>query len=148
MDTDKARTAIRALLRVRNVFEEALAPASSLILIDLLLAAASLQQASPPGRAVTVKQLFAQLPHSDRAVRIHFNRLVADGMLIAETGPVDRRTKVVRLSPRGERLLQRAATALLQPADKPAGATRAGAVQGRTPASAKRRPTKRTPRAR
>lgn len=45
---------------------------------------------------------------------MHFNRLVADGMLITEPGAGDRRTKVVRLSSRGEKLLMRAASTLLQ----------------------------------
>jgi DNA-binding MarR family transcriptional regulator len=45
---------------------------------------------------------------------MHFNRLVADGMLITEAGTGDRRTKVVRLSSRGEKLLMRAASTLLQ----------------------------------
>ena len=112
MDTEKARSAIRSLIRVRQLLGEALSPNSSLIPIDLLLAASCAEPGSP--RSLTVKQLFAQLHHSDRAVRMHFNRLVADGMLIAEAGAGDRRTKVVSLSSRGERLLMRAASTLLQ----------------------------------
>ena len=115
MDTEKACSAIRSLIRVRQLLGDALSPNSSLIPIDLLLAASCAE----PGRtqSVTVKQLFAQLHHSDRAVRMHFNRLVADGMLIAEAGASDRRTKVVRLSSRGEKLLMRAASTLLQAAE-------------------------------
>ncbi len=112
MDPEKACSAIRSLIRVRQLLGEALSPNSSLIPIDLLLAASCPERDGV--RSLTVKQLFAQLRHSDRAVRMHFNRLVADGMLIAEAGAGDRRTKVVRLSPRGEKLLMRAASTLLQ----------------------------------
>ncbi len=132
MDTEKACSAIRSLIRVRTLLDDALSPASSLISIDLLLAASCVQLSGK--HQLTVKQLFAQLRHSDRAVRMHFNRLVAEGMLIAEPGAGDRRTKVVRLSPRGEKLLMRAAAALLQAgerttpiAKKPAG--RSGPVK-------------------
>ena len=112
MDTEKACSAIRSLIRVRQLLGDALSPNGSLIPIDLLLAAFC---AAPRGaRSLTVKQLFAQLQHSDRAVRMHFNRLVADGMLIAEAGAGDRRTKIVRLTSRGEKLLMRAASTLLQ----------------------------------
>ncbi|MBU6188197.1 MAG: hypothetical protein KGR68_02670 [Betaproteobacteria bacterium] len=55
---------------------------------------------------------------------MHFNRLVADGMLIAEAGASDRRTKVVRLSSRGEKLLMRAASTLLQAAEPATSAPR------------------------
>lgn len=110
METDKAYSAIRAVIRVRNLLVDALSPASSLIPIDLLLAAGCVHLSNRPH--LTVKQLFAQLRHSDRAIRMHFNQLVADGMLIAEPGPGDRRTKLVRLSPRGEKLLQRVALTL------------------------------------
>lgn len=112
MDTEKACSAIRSLIRVRQLLGDALSPNSSLIPIDLLLAASCAEPGSI--RSLTVKQLFAQLSHSDRAVRMHFNRLVADGMLITEAGAGDRRTKVVRLSARGEKLLMRAASTLLQ----------------------------------
>lgn len=118
MDTEKACSAIRSLIRVRTLLGDALSPANSLIPIDLMLAASCVHQEKD--RSLTVKQLFAQLQHSDRAVRMHFNRLVADGMLIAETGSGDRRTKTVRLSPRGERLLMRAAATLLQAGEPPA----------------------------
>ncbi len=112
MDPEKACSAIRSLIRVRQLLGEALSPNSSLIPIDLLLAASCAERDRV--RSLTVKHLFAQLGHSDRAVRMHFNRLVADGMLIAEAGASDRRTKVVRLSPRGEKLMMRAASTLLQ----------------------------------
>ena len=112
MDTEKACSAIRSLIRVRYLLGDALSPNSSLIPIDIMLAASCIQH--DEGRTLTVKQLFAQLHHSDRAVRMHFNRLVADGMLVAEAGAGDRRTKTVRLSSRGEKLLMRAAGALIQ----------------------------------
>jgi DNA-binding MarR family transcriptional regulator len=143
MDTEKACSALRSLIRVRTLLDDALSPASSLIPIDLLLAASCAQ--SPGKHHLTVKQLFAQLRHSDRAVRMHFNRLVADGMIIAEPGAGDRRTKIVRLSPRGEKLLMRAAAALLQAGErttpsaaKPAG--RSGAAK--SPGKATRRTTR------
>lgn len=55
---------------------------------------------------------------SARGARIHFNRLVADGFLLVERGDDDRRTRLVRLSPRGEQLLRKACTALLQPLER------------------------------
>ena len=114
MDNDKFVPAFRAMVRVRQVFEDALSPFTSHIAIDLLLAAASWASPPKPERSLTVKQLFAQLPHSDRAVRIHFNRLVSQGLLATEPGRQDRRTKIVRLPARGESLLRRAASVLLQ----------------------------------
>jgi len=112
MDTEKAYSAIRSLIRVRHLLGDALSSNNSLIPIDILLAASCVQH--DQGKTLTVKQLFAQLHHSDRAVRMHFNRLVADGVLLAEAGAGDRRTKSVRLSSRGEKLLMRAAGALIQ----------------------------------
>lgn len=143
MDTEKACSAIRSLIRVRTLLDDALSPASSLIPIDLLLAASCAH--SPGKRTLTVKQLFAQLRHSDRAVRMHFNRLVADGMLIAEAGAGDRRTKIVRLSPRGEKLLMRAAAALLQAGERttPSAAKPAGrSCAAKSPGQATRRTTR------
>jgi len=134
MDTEKACSVIRSLIRVRQLLGDALSPNSSLIPIDLLLAASCAEPGSI--RSLTVKQLFAQFRHSDRAVRMHFNRLVADGMLIAEAGSGDRRTKVVRLSARGEKLLMRAASTLLQ------------AGEAAVPASAPARKNRPSPRAR
>ena len=95
MDTEKACSAIRSLIRVRQLLGDALSPNSSLIPIDLLLAASCAEPGSI--RSLTVKQLFAQLRHSDRAVRMHFNRLVADGMLIAEAGSGDEAIELARL---------------------------------------------------
>ena len=143
MDTETACSAIRSLIRVRALLGDALSPASSLIPIDLLLAASCVQSATQ--RSLTVKQLFAQLHHSDRAVRMHFNRLVSEGMLITEPGTGDRRTKVVRLAPRGEKLLMRAAAMLLQAGERgaPSGASpkaRVGAA--RSSGKARRRSTR------
>ena len=135
METDKAHSAIRSLIRVRNLLVDALSPASSLIPIDLLLVAGCVHHSNRPH--MTVKQLFAQLRHSDRAVRMHFNRLVADGMLISEPGPADRRTKIVRLSPRGEQLLLRVASALAQAGERQTSAAVNKPVVGARPNSKK-----------
>jgi DNA-binding MarR family transcriptional regulator len=114
MDGDRNGSAFRALWRVRQIFDEGLNPCSSLIALDLLLATATRQLGGRASNPFTVKQLFAQLRHSDRALRIHFNRLVADGFIAAEPGRDDRRTKLVRLTPRGEQLLKRVASGLFQ----------------------------------
>lgn len=114
MDYDRNNSALRALARVRQIFDEVLNPHNSLIAIDLLLAAACHQIGHKQSCGFTVKQLFAQMRHSDRAVRIHFNRLVDEGLLITEPGLGDRRTKHVRLSPKGEQLLRRIAATLVQ----------------------------------
>lgn len=131
MDSDKYGSVYRALVRVRHLFDEALDPHSSLIAIDLLLATASRPGAGRSTGLLTVKQLFAQLQHSDRAVRIHFNRLVSEGLLSTEPGADDRRTKLVRLTPRGEHLLRKVASTLIQTLQRdarratgPAGARR------------------------
>lgn len=114
MDSNKYGLAYRALVRIRHLFDEALEPHCSLVAIDLLIVTASRAGAGRSVGALTVKQLFAQVPHSDRAVRIHFNRLLSDGLLSTEPGTVDRRTKQVRLTARGEQLLRKVASALIQ----------------------------------
>ena len=117
MEIEIVRSAVGALVRARHVFEEALGPACTLIAIDLLLAVGRTAQFDRRTRRVqgpTVKELFAQIPHSHRGARIHFNRLVTDGYLLVEPGDQDRRTRIVKLTPRGEQLLKRAAAALLQ----------------------------------
>ncbi len=112
MHTENVCAVIRPFIHARQLLGDALSPSSSLIPIDLLLAASCAETGSSGG--LTVKRLFSQLCHSDRAVRIHFKRLVADGMLIAEAGTGDRRTKIVRLSSRAEKLLMRVASTLLK----------------------------------
>jgi hypothetical protein len=122
VESEVVRTAISALLRARHAFEEALDPACTLIAIDLLLAvgrSAQFDRRTRPPQGPTVKELFAQVPHSNRGARIHFNRLVAEGFLIVEPGPHDRRTRLVRLTARGEQVLRKAAAALLQSLEEP-----------------------------
>jgi DNA-binding MarR family transcriptional regulator len=115
VDIDRTRNAVAALLRVRILLEEALYPGCTLIAIDLLLAAA---RGSPTDRrdrsqcGPTVKELFAQVGHSSRGIRMHFDRLLQAGLLVVEPGRADRRTKTVRLSARGEQLIKRIAHAL------------------------------------
>lgn len=125
-DSETTRLVAAALTRMRQIFEEALSPAS-LIAIDLLLAAARLKPAdrrNAGAGAPTVKELFAHVHHSDRAVRIHFNQLVASGFLILEPGHADRRTKIVRLSSRGEQLMRRATCAVTQALERDKGPRR------------------------
>lgn len=115
MDIDRTRNAVAALIRVRILLEEALYPGCTLIAIDLLLAAA---RGSPTDRrdrsqcGPTVKELFSQVGHSSRGIRMHFDRLLEAGLLVVEPGRSDRRTKTVRLSARGEQLIKRIAHAL------------------------------------
>ena len=119
-DSETTRIVAAALTRMRQIFEEALAPAS-LIAIDLLLAAARLKPAdrrNPAANAPTVKELFAHVHHSDRAVRMHFNQLVSNGFLVVEPGHADRRTKTVRLTARGEQLMRRATCAVTTALDR------------------------------
>lgn len=104
-----------ALIRVRLLLEESLHPGCTLIAIDLLLAAA---RGSPVDRrdrsqcGPTVKELFAQVRHSSRGIRMHFDRLLEAGLLVVEPGRADRRTKTVRLSTRGEQLIKRISNTL------------------------------------
>jgi DNA-binding MarR family transcriptional regulator len=56
--------------------------------------------------------LFAQVGHSSRGIRMHFDRLLEAGLLVVEPGRSDRRTKTVRLSARGEQLIKRIAHTL------------------------------------
>lgn len=121
VDGESVKTVVAAVIRVRQVFDEALGPDGTSIAIDLLLAAGRLSPFDRRCRAPqgpTVKQLFAQIPHSSRGTRIHFNRLVADGLLIVEPGRDDRRTRLVRLSARGEQVLRKVAATLLQCLDR------------------------------
>lgn len=121
MDIDRTRSAVATLIRVRNIFEESLHPGCTLIAIDLLLAAA---RSSPVDRrdrsqaGPTVKELFAQVGHSSRGIRVHFNRLVDAGVLVVEPGRADRRTKTVRLSSRGEQMFRRIAQILHHPSER------------------------------
>jgi hypothetical protein len=118
VESESTQTVVSAVCTTRQIFEEALKPHCTLIAIDLLMAVARAtsfdRRAKTPRRAPTVKELFAQLPHSVRGARIHFNRLVAEGFLLVERGDDDRRTRMVRLSPRGEQLLRKACNSLLQ----------------------------------
>ena len=102
-------------MQVRSILDESLHPGCTLIAIDLLLAAAHSCPADRRDRShsgPTVKELFSQLSHSSRGVRMHFNRLVQAGLLLLEPGRDDRRTKTVRLSARGEHLIRRVTNAL------------------------------------
>jgi DNA-binding MarR family transcriptional regulator len=118
VESESTQTVVSAVCTARQIFEEALKPHCTLIAIDLLMAVARAasfdRRAKTPRRTPTVKELFGQLPHSARGARIHFNRLVAEGFLLVERGDDDRRTRMVRLSPRGEQLLRKACTSLLQ----------------------------------
>jgi hypothetical protein len=133
VDVDVVKAAVAALIRARQTLEEALEPGCTLIAIDLLLAAgkaAAFDRRARPCPGPTVKDLFSQLTHSNRGVRIHFNRLVEEGFLVVEPGREDRRTRIVRLTPRGEQVLRRTAAALVQSIDRP------GAANGGEPRSA------------
>ncbi len=120
METEAVRSAIGALIRARHAFEDALDPGCTLIAIDLLLGVgrtAQFDRRTHGAQGPTVKELFGQIPHSNRGARIHFNRLVAEGYLRVEPGDHDRRTRIVRLTPKGEQVLRRAAAALVQSLD-------------------------------
>jgi DNA-binding MarR family transcriptional regulator len=115
VDIERTRKAIAALIRVRILLEQALYPGCTLIAIDLLLAAA---RGTPTNRrdrlqcGPTVRELFSQVGHSSRGIRMHFDRLLEAGLLVVEPGRADRRTKTVSLSTRGEQLIKRIAHAL------------------------------------
>ncbi len=117
METEVVRSAIGALIRARHAFQDALDPGCTLIAIDLLLAVgrtAQFDRRTQGAPGPTVKELFGQIPHSNRGARIHFNRLVAEGYLRVEPGDHDRRTRIVKLTPKGEQVLRKASAALVQ----------------------------------
>ena len=101
MIDQKISHAASVLVGARALFDRALFDNLSLIAMDILLAVASYRPESNGSDAdgPTVKWVFAAMPRSRRGVRLQFNRLIENGLLVVEASNGDRRSKRVRLSP-------------------------------------------------
>ena len=69
--------------------------ASSRIRYDILI---WLAVAWSDSRILTVKQLYAEVPHSDSAIRHHFEELFSEGWVRLEGDNSDRRLRYVKIS--------------------------------------------------
>ncbi|MCX7272241.1 MAG: hypothetical protein NTV19_03345 [Burkholderiales bacterium] len=101
MTDPKISRAASVLVGARALFDRALSDNLSLIAMDILLAVANYRPESngTDADAPTVKWVFAAMPRSRRGVRLQFNRLIENGLLLVEASNGDRRSKRVRLSP-------------------------------------------------
>ena len=84
---------IEAIFRLRAWCRQHLPIENSLIAYDLLLL---LSIHNYSNGHITVKQLFASLPYSYTAVRVHYQRYVDDGWIEHYPDPLDKRIKYVR----------------------------------------------------
>jgi len=83
---------IRLMAQLRNCAKENLPMSDSLIAYDLILYIATTYKEQKP---ITIKQLFAALPHSYTAVRHHYNRLLNDGYVVHKLDTNDGRVKFI-----------------------------------------------------
>lgn len=88
-----SRLTIEAIFKLRQWSAEHLPIGNSLIAYDLMLLI-SIHTYSK-GR-ITVKQLFASLPHSATAVRYHYQRFVDEGWIEHCPDPKDKRIKNIQ----------------------------------------------------
>ena len=84
---------IEAIFRLRKWTQKYLPIESSLIAYDLILL---LSIHNYSNGHITVKQLFASMPHSASAIRFHYQRFIAYGWIENYTDPKDKRIKYVR----------------------------------------------------
>ena len=84
---------IEAIFRLRAWCRQHLPIENSLIAYDLLLL---LSIHNYSNGHITVKQLFASLPYSYTAVRVHYQRYVDDGWIEHYPDHLDKRIKYVR----------------------------------------------------
>lgn len=115
----KISHAASVLVDARALFDRALSDNLSLIAMDILLAVASYRPESDgvDADAPTVKWVFAAMPRSRRGVRLQFNRLIENSLLLVEASNGDRRSKRVRLSPSSIQLFEQ--IALIVGGDEP-----------------------------
>jgi len=85
----------QTILELRTATLEALPvsdQATSRIRYDILI---WLSASWANGNSLSVKQLYAQLPHSDSAIRQHFDQLLNEGWLVLKDDNSDRRVRHV-----------------------------------------------------
>ncbi|MBU3617854.1 hypothetical protein [Polynucleobacter sp. JS-Fieb-80-E5] len=93
MFSEKHPLLIESIFRLRKWVKENLPIENSLIAYDLILLLSIHNYANGH---VTVKQIFASLPHSSTAVRSHYQRFIDDGWIEHYLDPQDKRIKYVR----------------------------------------------------
>jgi DNA-binding MarR family transcriptional regulator len=93
MTSKKHALMIEALFKLRAWCRQHLPIENSLIAYDLLLLLAIHNYSNGH---ITVKQLFASLPYSYTAVRVHYQRYLDEGWIEHYTDPSDKRIKYVR----------------------------------------------------
>lgn len=93
MTSKKHALIIEALFKLRAWCRQHLPIENSLIAYDLLLLLAIHNYSNGH---ITVKQLFASLPYSYTAVRVHYQRYLDEGWIEHYTDPSDKRIKYLR----------------------------------------------------
>jgi len=88
----KQQLMVEAIFKLRQWSAEHLPIDNSLIAYDLMLLLSI--HAYSQGK-ITVKQLFASLPHSATAVRHHYQRFVDEGWIDHYPDPKDKRIKYI-----------------------------------------------------
>ncbi len=89
---DKETEIISKLSALRGCGEEHLPIDKSLVAYDLLL---QVMIAYKTNQTLTVKTLFASVPHSYTAIRHHYKRLLSDGWLGHKSDQLDARIKYI-----------------------------------------------------
>jgi hypothetical protein len=84
--------ALKVALDVRTLSAELLPLDNSFIPFDLLF---KIGLAHIDNNELTLKSLFADLPHSEMGMRYHFRRLLANGWIELHPSVSDRRSKLV-----------------------------------------------------
>ncbi|MBU3632660.1 hypothetical protein [Polynucleobacter sp. AP-Feld-500C-C5] len=93
MFSDKHPLLIESIFRLRKWVQENLPIENSLIAYDLILLLSIHNYANGH---ITIKQLFASLPHSSTAVRSHYQRFIDDGWIEHYPDLLDKRIKYVK----------------------------------------------------
>jgi len=93
MFSENHRVMIESIFKLRKWVQENLPIENSLIAYDLILLLSIHNYSN--GR-ITVKHLFASLPHSSTAVRSHYKRFIDDGWIEHYPDPLDQRIKFVQ----------------------------------------------------
>jgi len=91
---------IKKMVLLRNFSSVVLPMCDSLIAYDLILYIVITHSEHYP---VTIKSLFASLPHSYSAIRYHYNRLLLEGYVIHKLDNKDKRIKYIEPT---EKLIQ------------------------------------------
>lgn len=87
------KQAVDVLFNVRQHITNNLPVGNSFLPLDILLA---VLRESSKNELLTVKRLFASLPHSHTGLRYHFDKLLVEGWLELEAVDCDKRIKIVK----------------------------------------------------